>query len=148
MYRIDTVGYFDFEGNNEGHIRGRGGTVMWCTWSRHSLIQRESRVSGLEDARVELSVCSVQQFKVIHTLPDCWVLAHDDCKESERITLEMVELEVREEKKKAEILAHTFWIYRKRRAGRRRGVSGGEEVVAVGRGPRHMTIPPFATALG
>lgn len=36
------------------------------------------------------------------------MLAHDDCKESERITLEMVELEVREEKKKAEILAHTF----------------------------------------
>lgn len=28
MYRIDTVGCFDFEGNNEGHIRGRGGTVM------------------------------------------------------------------------------------------------------------------------
>jgi hypothetical protein len=34
------VGCFDFEGNNEGHIRGRG-TVMGCTWSRHSLIQRE-----------------------------------------------------------------------------------------------------------
>lgn len=35
------------------------------------------------------------------------MLAHDDCKEAERITLEVVELEVREEKK-AEISVHTF----------------------------------------
>lgn len=44
---------------------------------------------------------------MIHTLPDCGVLAHDDCKEAERITLELIELDVREEKE-AEISAHTF----------------------------------------
>jgi hypothetical protein len=68
------------------------------------------------------------------------VLAHDDCKEVERITLNWLE-----KKKRSRDFSTPFEYTEKRRAEGEGEKVGEKEVVAVGRGPRHMTILPFAT---